>query len=92
MLRRNPALIVRLSTTRDRGTISTHNSHLIRGIDLLRATRRPFGAFPTFPGSDFLWKKRGNPGIVDEVESADEDGEEEKVEEDAGVVVRPVKS
>ena len=88
MLRRDPALVVRLSSTRHGWPISAHNSHLIGRVNFLRATRRALGALATFTSASFLREQCRDPGVVDKVEGAEEDGEEEQVEEDAGRDIR----
>lgn len=87
MVGRDPALIVCLRTTCDRGTICPHNSYLIRGIDFL-SSERLSGAFAAFTTAGFLREEGADPGVVDKVEGTEEDGEEEEVEEDTSRSVR----
>ena len=84
MLRRDPALIVCLGSTRHSGSISAQHSYLISRIDLFRTTRGALSALTALSTTSFLWEQRCDPGVVDEVKGTEEDGKEEEVEEDTG--------
>lgn len=83
MRRRDPALIVRLRARRDSRAISTNDSNLLSGIDLLRSERRLLRALAALATALLLGKKGGDPGVVHEVKRAREGAENDEVEEDA---------
>ena len=83
-MRRDPALVVRLRTTRHRWPISSNDRYLIGGVDFLGLPGGALGALAAFPAAALLGEERGDPGAVDEVEGAGEGGEEEEVEEYTG--------
>ena len=87
MPRGDPTLIVRFRrcTARDGGAIGAQDGHLIARIDAF-ASRGGFagaGGVFTASGAAFLGEEGGDPGAVDEVTCAAEDGGEEEVEEEA---------
>jgi hypothetical protein len=82
----DPALVV-LGASSDSRAISTHNSNLLRGVDLLGALRGLLRALTTLAAPLLLGKEGGDPGVVDEVDGASEGAEEDEVEEDAGTKI-----
>lgn len=84
---RNPAFVVCLRTTSDSWTIGPRNSYLVGGIHFL-SSERLSGAFAALAATGFLREEGGDPGVVDEVEGAEEDSEEEEIEENSVKVVR----
>jgi hypothetical protein len=84
---RDPALIIRLlglSTSSNSRSIRTNDRDLVlRSHSLLGATGRTLGALATLSAALGLWEQGFDPGLVDEVESSGEGGEEEEVQEDA---------
>jgi hypothetical protein len=86
----NPALIVSLlsqSTSCNSGSISTNDRNLIFRINsLLGTSRRTLSPFSTFSTSLCLWEEGLDPGLVYKVEGTAETTEEDKVEEDAGLI------
>jgi len=83
---RDPALVVCLRTACDSRAVGSKDCHLIGGIYFLSSERLP-GAFAAFAPAGFLREEGRDPGVVDEVESAEEDGEEEEVEKNARIGV-----
>ena len=87
MPRGDPTLIVRFRrcTARDGGAIGAQDGHLIARIDAFAARCGFAGAGGVFTasGAAFLGEEGGDPGAVDEVTCAAEDGGEEEVEEEA---------
>lgn len=86
-MRRDPTLIVCLRTRCHSWSIRSQNTHLVRRINFLRATRGALSAVAAFASARFLGEEGGDPGVVDEVACASEDSEEEEVEEDACIGV-----
>lgn len=81
---RDPTLIIRLTPTRHRGTIRPSHAHLIGRIHFFRSCSRFPRARGVFPAAFLGLREEGcDPGVVDEVDGAGEEGEEEEVEEDA---------
>lgn len=80
---RDPALVV-LRARGDSRAVSADNANLLGGVDLLRALGRLLGALTTLAATLLLGEESGDPGVVDEVDSASESAEENEVEEDAG--------
>ena len=78
MLRRDPALVIGLSSGCDSRVISTSNTSLVGWVDFLATAGRCFGALTTFTTTALLWEESGDPGVVDEV-----DGSTEGCEKDA---------
>ena len=83
MMRRNPTLIISLSSARHRRSVSPQNTDLVRRVDFLASTGGTFGALAAFSVLSFLREECRDPGIIDEVASSGENGGEEEVEEDA---------
>ena len=79
----DPALVV-LGASGDSRAVSAHNTDLLSGVDLLRALRRLLSALATLAAALLLGEEGGDPGVVNEVYSASEGAEENKVKEDAG--------
>lgn len=80
----NPALIVaHLSARSDSWTIGTHHGNLFAWINWLRATARTLCTLSAFAAALLLWEESGDPGAVDEVDSATEGSEDDEVQEDA---------
>ena len=83
MLGWDPALIVDLGSGGNSWAISANNSNLIGGIDLLGTAGGAFGTLAALPAALLLREEGGDPSVVDEVDGATKDGEEDKVEEEA---------
>lgn len=83
MMRGNPTLIVSLSPTRHRRSISAQHTDLVTRVDFLASTGGTFRALAAFSVLSFLREECRDPGAVDEVASSGENGGEEEVEEDA---------
>ena len=81
MMRRDPALIIRLRSRSDSRPIRANNRDLISGIDLLRLAGRPLGPLTAFASAPGLGEECADPGAVDEIDSAKEAGQEDEVEE-----------
>ena len=79
MLRWDPAFVVCFSATCDSRPIRAHDGHLVGRIDFLGTAGGAFSTLTTLTASGFLWEQGCNPGIVDEVKGAEEDGKEEEV-------------
>lgn len=85
---RDPALIV-LGARGDSRAISTNDSDLLGGIDLLGALGRLLGALTTLAAALLLGEEGGDPGVVDEVHGSSESTEEDEVEENAVERISP---
>ena len=81
---RDPRLIVGRGTAGDSRAISTDNADLVGRVDLLGTARRALGTLAALAATLLLGEESGDPGVVDEVDSASESAEENEVEEDAG--------
>lgn len=79
----DPALIVGLSTRGDSGTVSTDNSNLVGGVDLLGASGGLLGALAALAAALLLGEEGRDPGVVDEVDGSGEGAQEDSVQEDA---------
>ena len=79
----NPGLVVGLSTAGDSRAVSTNDSNLVSGVDLLRATRGLLSALTALAASFLLGKEGGDPSVVDEVDGSSKDTSEDEIEEDA---------
>lgn len=79
---RDPALIV-LRAASDSRAISTNNSDLLSGVDLLRSLRGLLGALATLAAALLLGEEGSDPGVVDEVDGTSESAKEDEVKEDA---------
>jgi hypothetical protein len=80
----DPALIIGLGTSSDSRAISTNNSNLLGGVDLLGSLGRLLSTLATLAAATLLGEEGGDPGVVDEVDSSGESTEEDDVQEDAG--------
>lgn len=74
VMRRNPALVVRRSFGGYSWSIGSHDRNLIGWIDWLRLARRSLGAFTAFASTTLLGEEGGDPGAVDEIACASEEG------------------
>lgn len=84
MALRDPALIVSLRAACNRRSIAAGNCDLFRGVDTLYAAGGATSALTAFAGNALLLAEEGcEPGVVDEVGGACEEGGEDQVEEDA---------
>lgn len=79
---RDPALVV-LGAGSDSRTISTNNSNLLSGVDLLGALGGLLSTLTTLATTLLLGEESSDPGVVDEVDGSSEGAEEDEVEEDA---------
>lgn len=79
----DPALVVCLCARSDGGAIGADNSNLVSGIDLLGSERRLLGALSALAAALLLGEEGGDPGVVDEVRDAAENGKDNEVQEDA---------
>lgn len=86
MRSRDPALVV-LSAGCDGWAVSTNNSNLLRGVDLLSSLGGPLSALTTLAAAFLLGEEGTDPGVVDEVDGSSKGAEEDKVEEDTAVVL-----
>ena len=87
MLCWNPALIIGPRASGDSRTISTYNSNLLRGIDLLGAAGRLLGALTTLAAALLLGEESRDPSVVDEVDGSTKSTKEDEVQENARWVV-----
>lgn len=78
----DPAFIVGLCTGSNSRSISTGNSNLVSGIDLLASAGGAFGTLATLATALLLRKQSGNPGVVNKVDGSGEGSEENNIEED----------
>jgi hypothetical protein len=85
MRRGDPALVVRLRTGGYSGAISTHDSDLVRGVDVLGPSGGLLGALAALATTLLLGEEGADPGVVDEVAGATESAEDDKVKEDTRV-------
>ena len=82
MRSRDPALIV-LRAGGDSRAISANNSDLLGGVDLLGALGGLLSTLTTLAAALLLGEEGGDPGVVDEVRDAAENGKDNEVQEDA---------
>ena len=80
---RNPALVVGLCARCDGRAISTDDSDLIGGVDLLGLARGPLRALAALATALLLGEEGGDPSVVDEVADSTERTEDDQVKEDA---------
>jgi hypothetical protein len=80
----DPALIVGLGASGDSWAISTNNSNLLGGVDLLCSLRRLLSTLATLAAATLLGEEGGDPSVVDEVDGSGESTEEDDVQEDTG--------
>lgn len=78
----NPALVVLRAGCNSRA-ISTNNSDLLSGVDLLGALGRLLSALATLAAALLLGEESGDPSVVDKVDGASESAKKDKVQEDA---------
>lgn len=83
---RNPALVVRLGTRSDSRAVSTNDSNLVSGIDLLGATRGLLSALATLAAAFLLGEEGSDPGVIDEVDGSTESAEENEIKEETRCV------
>jgi hypothetical protein len=69
---RDPTLVIGLCARGDSRAISTDNSDLIGGVDLLGLARGPLRALAALATTLLLGEEGGDPGVVDEVACATE--------------------
>lgn len=81
MVGRDPAFVVGLGTSGDSGAVSAFNGDSRGGIDLLGTAGGALGA-RTVLAAALGGEVRRDPDVVEEVDGAGEDSEEEEVEED----------
>lgn len=79
----DPALVIRLCARGNGGAIGADNGNLVSGIDLLGSERGLLGALSTLTTTLLLGEESGDPGVVDKVRNATENGKDNKVQEDA---------
>lgn len=77
VVRRNPALVIRLGAAGDRGSVGPYNRDLVRRINFLRSERRLLGPFTSFSTTALLREESADPGAVDEVTGASKGSEED---------------
>lgn len=82
MMGRDPALIIRLRTTRHSRSIGTQNPDLLTRIHLLGPMSRLPGPLATFALAALLGEEGRDPSVVDEVEGSHEGDCEEEVEKE----------
>lgn len=79
----NPALVVSLGSRGNGGAIGSNDANLVGRVDGLVALGRGLGALATLAAALLLGEQSGDPGVVDEVAGAGENGGEDDVEEEA---------
>jgi hypothetical protein len=88
--RGDPALIVGLRAGGDSRAISTNDSDLVGGVNLLASAGGPLGALAALATALLLGEEGADPGVIDEVAGATEGAEDDKVKEDTIVILRYV--
>ena len=86
VLRRNPALIIRLCAGRNSGPINTTNSNLIARVGALRSGSRAL-RLVALTATALLREESCNPSVVNEPAGETEQATQEEVEEDTNVKV-----
>lgn len=81
MLGRDPALVVLAGG--NGGTIGTNHRNLLSRVDLLGTTGGLLRTLATLAATLLLREEGGDPGVVDEVNGAAENAEQNEIEEDA---------
>jgi hypothetical protein len=85
MRRGDPALVVRLRTGGNSRAISTHDSDLVRGVDVLGPPGGLLGTLTALATTLLLGEEGADPGVVDKVAGTTESAEDDKVKEDTRV-------
>lgn len=77
MVGRDPRLIVSSCAGGNSWAISANNADLVSGVDLLGTLGRTLCALAALATTLLLGEQSGDPGVVDEVDGATEDTEED---------------